>query len=67
MIPAPCKRNCCLNQADLCLGCGRTLEEITGWHQATAEEKQQILQRSAQRLLQLPSHNLFQASRDKPS
>lgn len=67
MIAAPCKRNCCLNQADICLGCGRTLQEITGWHQATAEEKQQIIEISAARLLQLQRYPLLQASRGKPS
>ncbi|WP_306521755.1 DUF1289 domain-containing protein [Rheinheimera sp.] len=67
MIPAPCKRNCCLNQADVCMGCGRTLSEITGWHQASAEQKQQILLRSAERMLQQPALPLFQASRGKPS
>lgn len=67
MIPAPCKRNCCLNQADICMGCGRTLQEITGWHQATIEEKHQIIENSAARLLQLQSHLPIQASRGKPS
>ncbi len=51
MIDNPCVRNCCLNQADICLGCGRHVDEITGWHQATDAEKQQILQRAAERLL----------------
>jgi uncharacterized protein len=67
MIPAPCKRNCCLNQADVCLGCGRTLEEITGWHQASAEQKQQIIMSAAARLLQQHTQPLLQASRGKPS
>ncbi|MDN3685302.1 DUF1289 domain-containing protein [Vibrio sinaloensis] len=26
--PNPCVRNCCLNERDICLGCGRTLQEI---------------------------------------
>ncbi len=52
MIPQPCVRNCCLDSADTCLGCGRTLAEITGWHQASDAEKQEIVQRAAQRLQQ---------------
>lgn len=50
MTQAPCVRNCCLDPQDVCLGCGRTLAEITGWHQASDSEKQQILQRAQQRL-----------------
>ena len=47
---SPCVRNCCLDGDDICLGCGRALEEITGWNAATAEEKQKILQRSNERM-----------------
>ncbi len=47
---SPCVRNCCLDGDDICLGCGRALEEITGWNAATADEKQKILQRSSERL-----------------
>jgi predicted Fe-S protein YdhL (DUF1289 family) len=56
MIDSPCVRNCCLDQADICLGCGRHVDEITGWHQATDAEKQQILQTAAQRLQQRIEH-----------
>ncbi|MFY8123363.1 MAG: DUF1289 domain-containing protein, partial [Silanimonas sp.] len=31
---SPCVRHCCLDEADECLGCGRTLEEIKAWHTA---------------------------------
>jgi predicted Fe-S protein YdhL (DUF1289 family) len=52
MSTSPCVRNCCLDPLDVCLGCGRTLQEITGWHQASASEQQQILQRAQLRLQQ---------------
>ena len=42
-LQSPCVRNCCLNEDDVCLGCGRTLAEITAWHTASAAEKRQIL------------------------
>lgn len=48
-IESPCVRNCCLNNADICLGCLRTLDEITGWSQASTIEKQQILDNIALR------------------
>ena len=47
---SPCVRNCCLDGDDICLGCGRALEEITGWNAATADEKQKILKRANERL-----------------
>lgn len=50
-LPAsPCIRECCLdNQNDTCMGCFRTLDEITGWHFANAAEREQILARCDQR------------------
>ena len=30
-LASPCIRVCCLDDADICLGCFRTLEEIKGW------------------------------------
>jgi hypothetical protein len=43
-LPAsPCVRQCCLDEADVCLGCGRTLEEIKAWHTADAEARARIL------------------------
>ena len=39
----PCVRNCCLDDQDVCLGCGRTLEEITGWSRLSEEEREQTL------------------------
>ncbi|TNF55429.1 MAG: DUF1289 domain-containing protein [Burkholderiales bacterium] len=47
--PSPCVRNCCLDQNDICLGCGRSIEEITRWGNASAEEKQEILEKARQR------------------
>ncbi|TXH95648.1 MAG: DUF1289 domain-containing protein [Rheinheimera sp.] len=66
MIDNPCVRNCCLDQSDICLGCGRHVDEITGWHRATDAEKQQILRNAAARLQQREAQNSH-ASRDKPS
>ncbi|WNO60171.1 DUF1289 domain-containing protein [Rheinheimera sp. MMS21-TC3] len=42
MLKSPCVRNCCLDQQDCCLGCGRILSEITGWA-AASDQQQQIL------------------------
>lgn len=50
MVESPCVRNCCLDQLDCCLGCGRLLAEILEWQQATEQRQQQIIQLAQQRL-----------------
>jgi len=40
---SPCVRNCCLNEKDICLGCYRHLDEITGWLGFTRLEKIAVL------------------------
>lgn len=48
-IESPCVRNCCLNGEDVCMGCGRHLEEILKWHRATDIERSAILERALKR------------------
>ncbi|PPC90642.1 MAG: DUF1289 domain-containing protein [Methylobacter sp.] len=43
VIDSPCVRNCCLDQNDTCLGCFRTLKEITQWSQVDNNGKEKIL------------------------
>jgi len=43
--PSPCVRNCCLDEASICLGCHRSISEICGWHEAPDAEKIEILVR----------------------
>ena len=44
--PSPCVSICDVDWAEgVCLGCGRTLDEIGAWPSATAEEKRAILRR----------------------
>jgi len=40
---SPCVRNCCLDDDDICLGCFRSLQEITEWGQATPDRRKTIL------------------------
>lgn len=49
-VPSPCVRNCCLNDDDICLGCGRSYQEILDWHGAGEAQRQQILQLARERL-----------------
>jgi uncharacterized protein len=42
-ISSPCIRNCCLDKKDVCIGCGRTVDEIIRWGDVDDAEKQRIL------------------------
>ncbi len=42
-VTSPCIRNCCLDDQDICLGCYRTMAEITGWTRTGNDERRQIL------------------------
>jgi uncharacterized protein len=43
LLASPCIRNCCLNEVDICLGCYRSLVEITQWGPASDAHKASIL------------------------
>lgn len=47
--PSPCVRDCCLDEADVCLGCGRHIDEILRWRQSTPTERERILLDAARR------------------
>ncbi len=49
MAQSPCVRNCCLNKDDICLGCFRSIDEITGWNHASNSERLKILENTRQR------------------
>jgi predicted Fe-S protein YdhL (DUF1289 family) len=48
-VESPCIRNCCLNNEDICLGCYRHLNEITGWQGRNNSEKLIVLQNCEKR------------------
>jgi predicted Fe-S protein YdhL (DUF1289 family) len=51
VIESPCKRVCTLDPAtDHCLGCGRSLAEITAWTRMTDAERTQVMTDCAGRL-----------------
>ncbi|MVF13279.1 DUF1289 domain-containing protein [Ketobacter sp. MCCC 1A13808] len=55
-IQSPCVRNCCLNTDDVCLGCGRTLDEIRAWSALSNAERHEVLQRSEHRRRQIQTN-----------
>jgi len=42
-IQSPCISNCCLDEDDICLGCFRHIDEITGWHSADDNRRLKII------------------------
>lgn len=49
-IDSPCIRACTLGEDDVCVGCGRSLDEITIWSSAPQARRLEILAISAERL-----------------
>ncbi len=49
-VASPCVRKCCLDDDDVCLGCGRSIEEIIGWNTALSAERLEIIARSKRRI-----------------
>ncbi len=44
MIETPCVKICTLDaRAGLCLGCGRTVDEITRWSRMNASERARVV------------------------
>lgn len=52
-VESPCVRNCCLNDSDICVGCFRSLAEITRWSIVDDEAKMRILAQAAERRSQM--------------
>jgi predicted Fe-S protein YdhL (DUF1289 family) len=49
---SPCVRNCCLDENDVCLGCGRLLDEILRWRSVSDVEREEILVLARNRRMQ---------------
>ncbi len=48
-VETPCVGNCCLDTEDICLGCYRSLDEITSWLTVDDETRKQYLKNVAER------------------
>lgn len=49
LLASPCIRVCCLDDADVCLGCFRSLEEIRNWQASDNASRAIVMQQSAER------------------
>lgn len=48
-VASPCVHICALDDADICLGCQRSADEITRWGRMDNAERRTVLQRCAER------------------
>jgi uncharacterized protein len=44
VVVSPCIGTCKLNARQICVGCGRTLQEIGAWFRATNDERRAIVE-----------------------
>jgi predicted Fe-S protein YdhL (DUF1289 family) len=49
-VASPCVRKCCLDDDDVCLGCGRSIQEIMDWNITQSAERLDIIARSKLRI-----------------
>jgi len=53
-LETPCTRICTLDpRSEHCIGCGRSLQEITQWTRLSADERSRVMQRLPERLARL--------------
>ncbi|WP_107852585.1 DUF1289 domain-containing protein [Oceanimonas marisflavi] len=48
-VVSPCIGLCRLNEQRLCMGCYRTIDEITGWRERSEQDKAVIVRRAKER------------------
>ncbi|MGA8750264.1 MAG: DUF1289 domain-containing protein [Pseudolabrys sp.] len=64
MIETPCVKICTLDaRMGLCLGCGRTVDEITRWATMSATERTQVMRELPSRLVTSNAVNTATAMR----
>jgi len=42
-VASPCVSLCCLDEEDVCMGCFRHIDEITGWHGMNDDQRRELL------------------------
>jgi predicted Fe-S protein YdhL (DUF1289 family) len=53
VIASPCRKVCAVHgMSSLCIGCGRTLQEIGGWTRLTEAQRDEIMAALPERLRQ---------------
>ncbi len=58
MVETPCVKTCTLDaRSGLCLGCGRTIDEIAQWTNLSEAERKRVMAELPQRLAATARHN----------
>jgi predicted Fe-S protein YdhL (DUF1289 family) len=55
VVASPCIKVCVLDARNICVGCGRTIDEITQWSRMTEEQRRQVVDQASQRRSQAAS------------
>lgn len=50
-MESPCIKICKLNEQDVCIGCGRTKDEISGWTSMTDAERTEAIKKAIGKVL----------------
>jgi len=48
-VPSPCIGVCALNENDICVGCYRSVDELSHWDSYSNVEKKQVILKTAER------------------
>ncbi|WP_129777113.1 DUF1289 domain-containing protein [Peristeroidobacter soli] len=54
-VASPCIKVCVLDARQVCIGCGRTIDEIAQWSRLTEEQRREVVDRARQRCGQAAS------------
>lgn len=58
-VETPCISKCCLDEEDICLGCHRTLEEITSWLTVDDETRERYMKNIEKRKVEREARKKF--------
>lgn len=63
-VESPCVKVCVIHpQARICVGCNRTIDEISGWSRLSSEERRKIMAELPARSAQLTQRRGGRAAR----
>ncbi len=48
-VPSPCISVCALNEADVCTGCYRSVQEIRDWRDLTNSQRREVISKALER------------------
>jgi predicted Fe-S protein YdhL (DUF1289 family) len=48
-VASPCINICTLDAANVCVGCGRTIDEIARWSRMTSDERRSVCAQALER------------------